>query len=773
MRKKIKVCQVTTIPFAIRFLLLNQIKDLQKQGYDVSVVCSPGRWVKEIEEEGVPVKTIKITRKMSPFSDLITLIKLVFYFRREKFDIVHTSMPKPGLLGAMAARMARVPIVIHSNLGFYFQKDSHWLKRKFFLLIEKTTAKCCDLVFSVAKSDINLAIKEKICPSDKIKYLGGWVDLDRFNPNRFNQEFIKRKKRELKIDNQAKVIGINARLVRDKGYYELFKAFGEVLKKFPQALLLIIGPEEPEKRDRINPDLVFKEFGIENNVLYLGERTDVDEIYPLMDVFVLPSYREGVAISVLEALAMEKPVVATNVGGIPDSVEDGKTGILIPSKNVEKLKESLIYFLSNPEWAEKLGRQGREKIKESFDEELVFNKTEKEYERLIDQKLKSGRIKVCHIASVDITLKFMLENQLRFLRSQGYEIYAVCSPGKWVEDIKKQGIKVKTITMKRKISPFSDLIAFLQLYFYFKKEKFDIIHSHTLKPDVLGQIVAKLARVPIIINTIHGFNFEENEISFKQKFFIFLQRIAAKYSDLIFSISNTVTNTAIKEKICKPELISYLGRDIDFNRFDPQRFDSEFILEKKKQLGINPDSKVIGIVARLVEDKGYYELFEAFKKVLNKFPDAVLLIIGPEEREKKDRVSPAVVREFDIEKNVLFLGERTDVDEIYPLMDIFVLPTHREGLGAVILEASAMEIPVIASNIGGCPEAVDNNKTGILVPVKDPEKLSQTIIYLMENPELRKQMGQAGREKVKREFNEKDVFERMGKEYQRLISEKL
>ncbi|HEY0090699.1 MAG TPA: glycosyltransferase, partial [Candidatus Lokiarchaeia archaeon] len=260
MRKKIKVCQVTTIPFAIRFLLLNQIKDLQKQGYDVSVVCSPGRWVKEIEEEGVPVKTIKITRKMSPFSDLITLIKLVFYFRREKFDIVHTSMPKPGLLGAMAARMARVPIVIHSNLGFYFQKDSHWLKRKFFLLIEKTTAKCCDLVFSVAKSDINLAIKEKICPSDKIKYLGGWVDLNRFNPNRFNQEFIERKKRELKIDNQAKVIGINARLVRDKGYYELFKAFGEVLKKFPQALLLIIGPEEPEKRDRINPDLVFKEF---------------------------------------------------------------------------------------------------------------------------------------------------------------------------------------------------------------------------------------------------------------------------------------------------------------------------------------------------------------------------------------------------------------------------------------------------------------------------------------------------------------------------------
>jgi len=128
--KKIKVCQVTTIPFAIRFLLLNQIKDLQKQGYNVSVVCSPGKWVKEIEEEGVPVKTIKITRRMSPFSDLITLFKLIFYFRKEKFDIVHTSMPKPGLLGTLAARMAGVAIVIHSNLGFYFQKDIRKVTKK-------------------------------------------------------------------------------------------------------------------------------------------------------------------------------------------------------------------------------------------------------------------------------------------------------------------------------------------------------------------------------------------------------------------------------------------------------------------------------------------------------------------------------------------------------------------------------------------------------------------------------------------------------------------
>jgi len=385
--KRIRVCQISSIPLAVRFLLLSQIKNLQKQDYDLFVVCSPGKWIEDIKNKGIIVKTIKITRKMSLFSDLITFIKLVFYFRKQKFDIVHTSMPKPGLLGTLAAKIVGVPIIIHSNFGFYFEEDSPWFNKKFFLLIEKITAKCCDLIFLVGRSDIKTALKENIYPFDKIRYLGGWVDLDRFNPDRFNQEFIERKKRELNIPQNVKIIGINARLVKDKGYYELFKAFSEVLKKFPQALLLIIGSEEPEKKDRINPDLVFKEFGIENNVLYLGERTDVDEIYPLMDIFVLPSYREGVGISVLEALAMERPVIATNVGGIPDSVEHLKTGILIPSKNTDKLIKSLIFILNNLDQAKKLGKEGRRKIIREFNQKFVFERMGREYQRLISEKL--------------------------------------------------------------------------------------------------------------------------------------------------------------------------------------------------------------------------------------------------------------------------------------------------------------------------------------------------------------------------------------------------
>ena len=384
------------------------------------------------------------------------------------------------------------------------------------------------------------------------------------------------------------------------------------------------------------------------------------------------------------------------------------------------------------------------------------------------------KIKICCVVSIDITLKYMLLGQLKFLRNQGYDVSAVCSPGKWVKDIEREGIKVKTIVFKRKIfTPVSDIIACFKLYSYFRKEKFQIVHTHTPKPEIYGQIVAKLVGVPIIIDTLHGFDLSADVPWLVKRVFVILEKIAAKCSDLIFSVSNAVIDAAIKEKICRPGLLKYLGRDIDTERFNLNRFPKDFLLRKKKELGIPLNKKIIGIVARLVKEKGYLDLFEAFQIVLNKFPDTLLLSVGPKEPEKKDAINPKIVKKYNIQKNVIFLGERSDIDEIYPLMDIFALPTHREGVGASILEASAMERPVIATNTGGCPEAVSDGKTGILVPLENIEKLSQAIIYLFDNPEKAKKMGILGRKKILKEFSEKLIFDRLKTEHQRLIDEKL
>src|SRR3989344_1310489 len=350
------------------------------------------------------------------------------------------------------------------------------------------------------------------------------------------------------------------------------------------------------------------------------------------------------------------------------------------------------------------------------------------------------KIKVCQVAAADVTLKFMLFNQLKFLLGQGYDVHAVCSPGRWVKD--------------------------------FEKEKFYVVHVHTLKPEFYGQIAAKLAGVPVIINTLHGFDFAEDDPFLKKFFYLFLEKIAARCSTLIFSIGYHIITRALQEKIGDEAKLVYLGRDVDTHHFNPQSYPNEFILQKKKGLGIDPAKKVIGIVARLVKEKGYLELFEAFEKVLEQFPDTLLLVVGQEEPEKKDGFTKDIAKDYSIAKNVIFLGERTDTQELYPLMHIFVLPTHREGLGAVILEASAMEKPVIVSNTGGCPEAVDAGKTGILIPVKNSNALLEAMLYLLKNPEAAKKMGQEGRRKIVKEFSDDVVFERLGREYKKLIESK-
>ena len=386
--KRIKVCQVTNIASSIKFIILSQIKLLQKEGYEVSSVCSPGKLVNDIEKRNIKVKTIKFKRKLfSPISDLISLVRLFFYFKKEKFDIVHTHTPKAGFIGQIAAKMAGVPIIIHTNHGFYFQKKDPWLKRNLFILVEKTAAMCSDLILSVNKEDIETAVGEKICSLEKIKYLGGWVNLEKFNPHRFSEKFIIKEKKQFGINPDSKIIGIVARMVKEKGYLDLFKAFKNILDKFPNTVLLVVGPEEPEKKDGIDSS-IFKKYRIEKNAIFLGARADIDEIFPLIDIFVLPSYREGMGLSILEASAMEKPVVATDVRGCREAVDDGKTGILVPARNPEKLTEALIYFLENSEKGKEMGKKGRIKVVNEFDEKLIFEMMIKEYQRLIKEKLR-------------------------------------------------------------------------------------------------------------------------------------------------------------------------------------------------------------------------------------------------------------------------------------------------------------------------------------------------------------------------------------------------
>ena len=379
--------------------------------------------------------------------------------------------------------------------------------------------------------------------------------------------------------------------------------------------------------------------------------------------------------------------------------------------------------------------------------------------------------KICFVVAADITLKFLLLSELKFFKNKGYSVFVVCSPGKWLEIIKKEGIEVKEITIKRKIfTPISDVVSLCQLFFYFRKEKFDIVLTFTPKPGLLGQLAARLAGVPIVVNTIFGYYFHENTPYIKRNFFIFIEKIAAWCSSFIFFRNQEDFITAKKEKIIKDSVAQYIGDGIDIEKFDSTRFSKEFIQEKKEKLGIKLEQGVIGIVARLVKEKGYLELFEAFKIVLLKFPNTLLLVVGPSDLQKKDSLNPNMVKNFGIEKNVIFLGERTDVDELYAVMDIFVLPSYREGFPHSVMEASAMAKPIITTDVRGCRNAIEPNITGILVPPKNVQALVGAIKNLLLDLEKAKIMGLSGRKKAEKEFDKNILLEKMEIKIQDLVN---
>jgi len=387
---QIKICHVTTVDITVRFIILNFLRFLREKNYKVSVVCSPGKQSPFFKKEGFSFYEVKMTRKITPLKDLISLLKLFLYFKKERFTIVHTYTPKAGILGRIAARMAGVPIVIHTSFGFYIGPQvSTWVKR-LILFAEKIASYFCDLIFSQNKEDIELAVKKKIVNPKKIKFSTYGINITRFNSLNFSQEFIYKKKKELDIGEGKKIIGMVGRFVKEKGYLDLFKAFKIVRTKNPDVVLLLIAPLDKEKNDALNYS-IFRDYGIEKEVIVLGregEISDIEEFYSLMDIFVLPSYREGFPYSIMEASAMGRPVVATDIRGCREAVEDRVTGILVPAKNPYQLAQALIYLLDNQEKSEELGRNGRRKAEKEFDERLVFDRIEEEYQRLIKEKIK-------------------------------------------------------------------------------------------------------------------------------------------------------------------------------------------------------------------------------------------------------------------------------------------------------------------------------------------------------------------------------------------------
>jgi glycosyltransferase involved in cell wall biosynthesis len=374
-------------------------------------------------------------------------------------------------------------------------------------------------------------------------------------------------------------------------------------------------------------------------------------------------------------------------------------------------------------------------------------------------------LKVAQITAADITVKKLLLPLIDRLTAEGYDVHAVCSEGHYASELRAEGYTIHGIEIERRISPMSNLKSLWRLYRLMRRERFDIVHVHTPVAAVLGRLAAWTARVPIIMYTAHGFYFHDSTPRLRRRVAVLVEKALARMTHVIFTQSYEDSVTAVEEGICDEQRVIWIGNGVDTGRFVPVR-DTAAI---RDELGLTAQDKVVGFVGRVVAEKGILELVQAMKIVARTVPDAKLVIVGDTLNSDRDRgAKDAIARmldEYDLSKRVVFAGFLEDIRGVMAAMDVFSLPSYREGMPRTIIEAMASGKPVVATNIRGCREEVLPDSNGLLVPVKDPVALAGAITSLLSRPELARRMGDNGRERACRLFDEKIVLDRQVKAY--------
>ena len=228
----------------------------------------------------------------------------------------------------------------------------------------------------------------------------------------------------------------------------------------------------------------------------------------------------------------------------------------------------------------------------------------------------------------------------------------------------------------------------------------------------------------------------------------------------------------MSEKICSRDLIEFIGNGIDLERFNRAAASEGQRRSKRAELGFSDDTKVIGFVGRLVREKGVTELVEAFGRVREQVPEAKLLVIGPVDSEKTDAFNPHNAGESGLNDHIVFAGYRHDMPELFAAMDVCVLPSHREGFPRSPMEASAMGVPCVVTDIRGCRQVVEPGRNGMIVPVRQHEPLADAITTILQDGGLAKRMGAEGQAMARDQFDEQRVFSRVIAAYRRLLDRK-
>lgn len=384
------------------------------------------------------------------------------------------------------------------------------------------------------------------------------------------------------------------------------------------------------------------------------------------------------------------------------------------------------------------------------------------------------RKKLVRITTVPLSLEKLLEGQLSY-NSTYFEVIAISSEEERLKVFaQNEGLRYFPLNLTRKITLLKDIIAVIKLYKFLKKEKPAIVHTHTPKAGIVGMMAAWLAGVPSRLHTVAGLPLME-ATGFKRTVLNFVEKLTYRFATKVYPNSKGLYDFILSEKFTKPSKLSMIGKGssngIDTTYFNPLHYSENDKTTLRNELKIPKNHFLYIFVGRLVKDKGINELITAFSKFAETNDRVSLLLVGPFENDL-DPLQNETIRTIEDHSSIYPVGYQNDVRPYFAIADALVFPSYREGFPNVVMQAGAMGLPSIVTDINGCNEIIIHRLNGLIIPPKNLEALAKAMRLLMEDINLYQQLQGNARAQITNRFEQQQVWDALLEEYQMLLKQK-
>jgi len=718
---------------------------LDRRRFAPLIVClnTPGPFAEQAAREGLEVIAL---HKRGPW-DLRVLFGLAALMRTRRIDVVHTHLWGANLWGRSAARFAKVPVVITTEHNVDIWKPTYYF------MLDRFLARWTSKLIGVSQQ-VRDFYEARGVGRGRWDVIYNGVAVPSGTPRGRDGRYA-----ALGISSEEPVVGWVGRFVSAKAPERFVEVVARALERIPTLRALMVG--DGPLRPHIEAQL--RRLGLEGRISITGMRHDVPELLRGMDALVFSSEREGFSMAMLEAMAAGVPVVATRVGGTPELIESGVSGILVPPGNPQALADETVALLQDSWKARAMTWAARERVQQQFSLRRMIEAHEAIYCR--DKRHETGdmshvpcpmsqpsrSIKICYI--IDDLGPGGAQQQLRWLlsrldRQQFEPVVISLSVEKTTLQQAIQDLRVEVITIPQQGAV--DLRAFGQLYRVLRRGRFTIVQTCLFTADLYGRLAAWLARVPVRVSSVRSVETD------KPRHYVWVDQLLAPLTHRFIANAACVGQVLRERERIPGEKIVRVYNGIVVNGMRPQRNGSPFV--------------TIGSVGRLDAVKGHDLLVKAFARLHASDGRLRLLLVG--DGPERSRLA-SLARTLGVEPCVEFVGYQANVAPWLNRMDCFVLPSHYEGCSNALLEAMAVGLPVIATAVGGNPELIENGVSGWLIPDGDEAALVEAIRRVCVNPDLAQAMATRARARVQAQFNVNQMVEETVAVYRSLLQRPL